>query len=503
MSDPLSSTLSLTSFSNGRGDDEPSVTSAFASTDPFEEVQDVSQYESLTMPSVLENQDPNAYGEPNHSKSMLRSTVNPFPIRKNTQYLYHPTPYKADLLSAEEIRELNSTVVDKKHPKGERPAQWRESLDFVNHPQTYTGSFMCQFPLQIHNPQLIKFADLTFTLPAGLDTVTDLVRRIDAGNGQLKLSFTPQQLAGVFGKVPNLGRNDWSIVPYTIRIVEMHANLPDDFTIQLSTAKVTKDDRSKGRQHWVRNAGGHNRSEGTGSTASAHSHIVYRNIHRTSLHEQVDLFIADDELYNSGDFHRWLNADEERVWQEVHDCRVHGRHDTLHVACGPDDMIRCHTVLQGLVLTENDELIRLSKQFDHPVPKIVQNEHSQDVHEVSAKAVEHLLNSLFEKIDKHKIMMRLEDLAITLAPLRSQGREGLKDLQKKADAMAKHHLPGRPSDCYYPEFLCKIQIAYTTCDHPPRHKSSISSSGTGHHLSKPKSSGIYSMPTKAFLPGQK
>jgi len=497
---PLASTLSLTNFSApSRNDEDKSNTvgaqldtSAF--NDFYEDGFDPSNYEAVSMPVDLEKAD-----DENNNQAVLRSRLGPIPIRKRNQYLWAPTPYQADIDNIEELRKLNGEISDPKG--GKRAATWRDRLDFVNNPETYTGSFMCQIPLPIHNPQQSKFVDLTFTLPKGCEDVVGFAQRLVNGNGSIKMSFTRQQLAAVFKNIPNLGKNDWSIIPYTIRIVELHANLPDDCIIQFSTARVSKDERSKGRQQWIRSAGAHNTSDGSNSMASAHSHVIYRNIHRVSTTEAVDLFIADDELYNSGDFHRWVNCDEDRIWQEFEDCRCKDRPKTLHIPCGPDDMIRCLTVLQGLAQTEHKALIDLSEKFDHPVPKITQNDKGNWVHEVSADAVQHLLGRTFEKIDKHKIMMRLEDVALTLSPLRSQGQQGMNDISKKANAIAKDNLPGRCIGAYYPEFMCRIQISYVVCDHPPKQGGSkisslLSSSATRPNVSNPKkTSGIYSMPS--------
>lgn len=481
----------MSTFSNTTPIDNGPSASAF--DNEFEDQADNSHYESLDTQPEFDYGDITSFNaEEDPKQRVLRSRMDPIPVRKNNQYLHNPTPYQTDVLSIDKLRSLNEPVNDKNAPGGKRPRTWRESLDLVKHPDTYCAGFMCQMPLDIHNPAETKFADLTFTLPSGCENVVDFVKTLTANDGALKLTLSPQQLTAAFGKVPNLGRNDWSIIPYTIRLVELHANLPDDFSMQLTTATVSKNEARKGKQHWIRNSGSHNCCDASTAANSAHSHIVYRDIHRVSSTDAVDLFIAPDHLYNSGDFYRWLNADEDSIWQEFKKSQVKNNPETLHVQCGPDDMIRCATVLQGLVQSEHAELCRLSKKFNHPGPAIVEDEHSNSVHAVSAKAVEQILNEAFDKIDKDKIKMRLEEFSLTLAPLRSNGRKGLFDLKSRVNKMAEYISEGRPSKCYFPDFMARIQIAYTLCDHQPR-SHSVASAKSKKTGSK-KAEGIYSMP---------
>lgn len=497
MSNPLASTLSLTGFSAGPTQKPPlhpeqeQVSSAFADDLYLDPSQDTSQYSALKVPPVEDNSEffPDLDEDQGDPQEVI-AAKKPFPLKKRSQFLWYPQPYKADVWTPERLREQNGFVVDSS-TKQKRPATWRERLDWINHDKTFSGVWNCQIPTSIHQSTEIRFADLTFTLPSGAEDVAAFVSRLDAGSGSIRMNFTKSQLAPIFGSVQNFGKADYSIIPYTIRIVELHTNLPDEFKIELTTAKV-----GKGVQHWIRNAGIHNRSDA--NSHASHCHVVGRQVHRVSSTDAVDLFIADESVYNTGDFYRWLNADEARIWQDVNEARVKGKPDTLHIPCGPDDMIRCHTILQGIVQTEHAFLHAASKKYEHERPQIVQDEHARDVHEVSAKAVEEFLRTTFAKIDKSQIMMRLEDVCLSLSPLRSQGNTGMADLKRKSAAIVKNNISGRLEGCYYPSFSCRIQIGYTVCDHKSQEATAgklKQTAGGG------KSTAIYSMPKKSFLPG--
>lgn len=495
MPDPLGNTLSLAGYSAPEKQtsslhvEQDDVSGAFNDdllySDP---AQETSQYSAMKIPPIEDHSEyfpdlDDDQADPDETIPIKKGFV----LQKRNQFKWLPQPYKADVWDAERLREQNGFVVDKT-TKQKRPAQWEERLNFLKHKDSYSGVWNCQIPTSIHKSNEVRFVDMTFTLPSGADDVAAFVNRLESGAGSIRMNLTKSQLAPIFAGVLNFGKNDYSIIPYTIKIVELHAHLPDEFKIELTTSKV-----GKGTQHWIRNAGIHNRSDA--NSHASHCHVVNRQVHRVSSNDEVDLFVADDTVYNTGDFYRWLNANEARIRQDVEEARVKGKRDTLHIPCGPADMIRCHTILQGIVQTEHMFLHEASKKYDHPPPQIVKDEHNRDVHEVCAKAVEDFLKMTFAKIDKSQIMMRLDDVCLSLSPLRSQGNQGLSDLKRKAAAIVKNNISGRLEGCYYPSFMCRIQIGYTLCDHKnePSGAGKSSSSNTKSHSFKSGAS--------SFLPG--
>lgn len=318
-----------------------------------------------------------------------------------------------------------------------------------------------------------------------------------ANNGTIPLKLKVDQLKQAFGSAPNIGENEYSIIPYHIRIVEEHAELPTEFKMEFTSMKVSKDGKKTDKVNvWSNPSGVSNVGE---KSNSSFAHVINRKVHRIAAGEKVDLFIAP-KLYNTALFWRWLNCDQDKVWQEFDDCvAAADEPDMLELRCGPDDMILCDTILQAIAITEHQQICRLSKEFDHPLPRLTTNKHDQKVHIISAKAIDKILSDIFSQINRDKIMMRLSELTVNLTPLRTTGNQGMNDVAKICQDLMQYNTPGCTNSAYYPNYLCRIEIAYCLCDHPVKQqadrlkipKSTIPTSNN----KRIKSSSLYPLPS--------
>jgi len=299
----------------------------------------------------------------------------------------------------------------------------------------------------------IRYFTFTASLPTDTMTHTDLLSYLEK-DPTIRIPITPEMLSLLISESAFIGNPAvrYHIKPFHIKIIEEHNELPIPFNVQLTSKlpNVTT------RQQWVSPTGPNIYG---GEVLPMLNYVTLPGIKRTSTEDHINLYLGSEHILNDPDAIRWLDVNEDYLKTQMKSkIKPGGAHYFIEV---PEQRYTATDVLQFIVVSEFDRIIKLSMNSDLvrnvDLPVIITAANQVKMFQINAAVLNHIIDQKFMSYNKKQLLMRLEDLYITLTPMRQLDRQWHKDLTTLANTM-KQAPPYQQG--YYTRYYVKIQIAY-------------------------------------------
>jgi hypothetical protein len=306
-------------------------------------------------------------------------------------------------------------------------------------------------------------------------------------HGEFSLSFTANQLRTLLERqVPGVGQNEYDVIPYRIELRNEFSNLPVTYHATLTAAAP----RGGGSVQWSTPTGGHTMGKLNYDTGVTH-HVIYREQRIQSESEQRVLFEADPR-YNSAEFSRWINVDRAKLLQELEESRGDVERQFAFIPCPPETAVEAQTILQFVCIDEWERLGRVCREKNLSVPS-TSMVNQQLTFKIPFEALEYVISDHLRMINRDSMVMKLDDLKLTLVPLRQKGIQGPSsqsigenDIHQLIEKIGLAHTPGQIGVMgLYPSYACTIRIYYELyTGNQPSGSSNTNSSNSSSSISK-------------------
>lgn len=311
----------------------------------------------------------------------------------------------------------------------------------------------------------IRYMTFTITLPSETMTHVELLSLLER-DPVMKFNIQQEMLSLLKNESPYISNPTvrYHIKPLHIKIIEEHNELPISFNIQLTT----RIPNTTTRQQWISPIGPNLYG---GEILPTLNYVTTPNINRTSIDDQINLYIADEYKLNHPEASRWLDVNELYLRAQMQQAL---KQNSFYTIEAPEShRYTASNVLQFIVVSEWSRIIALCEHFHKPLPKIVEVDNKTKVFHVDSSVFNYIIDQKFQIYDKNQLLMRLEDIYITLTPIRQLDKQWHKDLSIVTNRI-KNNNNTNPFIKYY----LKLQIAYENYSGNKNESLSSSSSTT-------------------------
>ena len=430
------------------------------------------------------------YGPAPYDVTQVRKVSRqPMKIAKAETFILEPHVFASDACTIDELKQSNGVLeVDGQSYTYTWP-------DALLHGDT-RKKFNVRWPLPLHvNSGSVHYIDLLFQTEHESMRTNEFLQVYP--NGVMHLSFTAAQLQAIMGKdVPGIGKHQYNIIPLKIEIRKEYSNLPITYHARLTSAKPF--DKSS-HVLWSTPSGGHTAGPHECGTGLFH-HVIFPGQTIQSANEREPLFVADS-YYNSPEFSRWINVDENELRQDLDKSRSLDDARFVDVRCPSRTSVEPQTILEFVIIDEWTRLERISLKLNMPAPQVVEVK-GDEVFRVAEAALSYVINDHLKRINRVRMVMRLEALTLRLHPLKERkalhfkkgGKDdtmqeiGLRDLRELAIPIDKGNRPGDlNARANYPSYSAVIRITYETYNGNRRSNTTTGSSDSGlaSHVAQP------------------